>query len=218
MTDKIIAIAAMLDATDGEQDNASRILQRMLASRNSTLTEFISAGLEKIGVTHGLKTEILADAIFPFDAERIDRLTAKLKANGLNWRAVATGTTSTNTAEEDARVAPYFDADPYDATFPPEGRKKISIPAEKKLLFEWKREELPDNIIALINPRERNGNELKVSAYTQDSETVIAFGDFIIKGQEEIESVLESVGQDRAMMFKVIAPKNMKKPMILELL
>jgi hypothetical protein len=225
MTDKIIAIASMLDGTDGERDNASRILQRTLASRDSTLTEFLSAGLFKLGVTSGLQSEILADAVFPFDTARINRLTDKLKQSGLSWRAIARGTTNNATDEEEAQAqaeatAPKYDLDPYDALFGVEGRRTVSIEPLKKMLYEWKREELADNIVALVNVRERlSQTELKVSAYTQDAETVIAFGDFIIKGTpEEIESVIISAGADRALMYKVNVPKNDKKPMTLELL
>ena len=226
MTDKIIAVAAMLDATDGEQDNASRILQRMLASRNSTLIDFISEGLSKINIDYALRQEILNDVQFPFDAERIDRLTEKFKENGLSWRAIARGDISDSYDSEqknqnnEAFSAGFQTAqiDPYNIQFINGTRKIVDIPAGNKTLHEWPRNELPKRIIALIRPREKNRNELKVSAYTQDSETVIAYGDFIINGQEAIETVLEHAAANRALMFKVIAPKNDKKPMTLKIL
>lgn len=216
MTDKIIAVAAMLDATDGEQDNASRILQRMLASRDRTLIEFITDGLEKIGVEYSLRQEILADTTFPFDAARIDRLTALFKANGLSWRAIARGRISQEVDEDDSGQASST-LDPYNIQFVNGTRKVVNIAPEKKMLYEWPRTELPEHIIALIRPRERNGNELSVSAYTQDSETVIAYGDFIISGAEDVEVALGNAEVNRAMMFKVIVPKNPSKAMMLQL-
>lgn len=215
MADNIIAIAAMLDATDGEQDNASRILQRMLASRNRTLIEFIAEGLEKIGAEYGLRQEIMADAVFPFDAARIDRLTAKFKEHGLSWRIIARGRISDD--RDEPKTAPGT-LNPYDTQFLNGTRQIVDIAPEKKTLYEWPRAELPGQIIALIRPRERNGNELHVSAYTQDAETVIAYGDFVITGAEAIEMVLGNVSVDRAMMFQVNAPKNPAKPMSLELI